>query len=134
MIRNSGSIMMILATDAPMDSRQLSRLARRASFGLARTGSSCHAGSGDVVIAFSTTYLIPDRPESLLISRPTLANEHRVLTAMSQAVIECIEESIYNSMFMSQTMTGRDGNTRYGLPVDDVVELVKRAMVPAEGF
>ena len=53
---------------------------------------------------------------------------------MSQAVIECIEESIYNSMFMSQTMTGRDGNTRYGLPVDDVVELVKRAMVPAEGF
>ena len=120
-----GSIMMIVATDAPMDSRQLNRLAKRASFGLARAGSTCHAGSGDVVIAFSTTYRIPDRPTSILMNRPTLANEHEVLSTMSQAVIESIEESIYNSMFMSQTVVGRDGNTRYGIPVDEVVAIVK---------
>lgn len=119
-----GSIMMIIATDAPMDSRQLSRLAKRASFGLARAGSTCHAGSGDVIISFSTTYRIPDRPISILMNRPTLANEHSVITAMSQAVIESIEESIYNSMFMSQTVVGRDGNTRYGIPTDEVVALV----------
>lgn len=119
-----GSIMMVVATDAPMDSRQLSRLAKRASFGLARTGSTCHAGSGDVVIAFSTTYRIPDRPKAILMNRSTLVNEHWVLSGMSQAVIEGIEESIYNSMFMSQTVVGRDGNTRYGIPIDKVMALI----------
>lgn len=122
---DAGSIMIILATDAPMDARQLTRFAKRASFGLARTGSTCQAGSGDVVIAFSTSYRIPDRPASVLLYRPTLANEHSILSAMSQAVIEGTEEAIYNSMFMSKTVVGRDGNTRYGLPVNDVVALVK---------
>ncbi|MFQ5783216.1 MAG: P1 family peptidase [Alphaproteobacteria bacterium] len=122
---DDGSIMIVIATDAPLDGRQLERLSRRAAFGLARTGSTCHTGSGDVVIAFSTAYRIPDRPESPLLSRPTLANEHRVLTALGQAVIEAVEEAILDSMFMSGTMVGRDGNTRHGLPVDNVVELVK---------
>ena len=122
-----GSCMMVLATDAPLDGRQLQRLAKRASFGLARTGSNCHTGSGDVVIAFSTTYRISDRPKSIIMQRATLANEHWVLTALGQGVIEAIEEAIYNSMFMSSTMVGRDGNTRYGLPVDEVTSLIKAA-------
>ncbi len=120
-----GSCMMVIATDAPLDGRQLQRLAKRASFGLARTGSHCHTGSGDVVIAFSTTYRIPDRPKTIITQRPTLTNEHWVLTGLGTAVIEAIEESIYNSMFMSPTMVGRDGNTRFGLPVDEVVSLIK---------
>ncbi|MFQ5774682.1 MAG: P1 family peptidase [Kiloniellaceae bacterium] len=121
-----GSIMIVIATDAPLEARQLERLCKRASFGLARTGSTCHTGSGDVALAFSTGYRIPERPRSLLIARETLANEHWVLSAMGQAVIEAVEEAVYNSMFMSETMVGRDGNTRYGLPVDDVVELIRR--------
>ena len=120
-----GSIMMVLATDAPLDGRQLERLARRAAFGLARTGSTCHTGSGDLVIAFSTTYRVPDRPESVLMTRETLANEHWVLSALGAGVVEAVEEAIYNSLFMAETMTGRDGNTRHGLPVDDVVACMR---------
>ncbi len=67
-----GSIMMILATDAPLEARGLGRLCRRAAFGLARTGSTCHGGSGDFVIAFSTAHRIPDRPVSSLAARPVI--------------------------------------------------------------
>ena len=122
-----GSIMMILATDAPLDGRQLERLATRAAFGLARTGSTCHTGSGDVGLAFSTTYRVPDRPKAVTLRRDTLANEHWVLSALGQGVIESVEEAIYNSMFMSQTMIGRDDNTRHGLPVEDVAALIRQA-------
>ena len=122
-----GSIMMILATEAPLDGRQLERLCRRAAFGLARTGSTCHSGSGDVVIGFSTGYRIPDRPESPILTRATLANEHWVLTVMGQAVIEAVEEAIYNSLFMAETLVGRDGNTRHALPADQVADLVGRS-------
>ncbi len=124
-----GSIMMVLATDAPLDSRQLERLSTRAAFGLARTGSTCHAGSGDMVIAFSTTYRIPDRPRTVVMERPTLANEQSVLSAMGQAVVEAIEEAILNSLFRAETMVGRDGNTRYALPVAEVVALVRKAQI-----
>jgi D-aminopeptidase len=117
---DDGSCMIVLATDAPLDSRQLGRLCRRAAFGLARTGSTCHAGSGDVVIAFSTTYRIPDRPKTILLNRPTLTNEHAMITQLGIAVVE----AVLNSLFMSETMVGRDGNTRYGLPIEEVMQLV----------
>jgi D-aminopeptidase len=123
---DAGSIMIVLATDAPLDSRQLDRLCRRAAFGLARTGSTCHTGSGDFVIAFSTTYRIPDRPPALLVERPSLANEQVVIELLGLAVIEAVEEAIYNSLFMAQTVTGRDGHTRYALPLDEVVRLLGR--------
>ena len=123
---DTGSIMMVLATDAPLDGRQLERLSRRAAFGLARTGSTCHSGSGDLVIAFSTGYRIPDRPGAVILSRETLANEHWVLSVMGQAVIEAIEEAILNSLFMAETVIGRDGNTRHALPVEEVRELIGR--------
>jgi D-aminopeptidase len=120
------SIMIVIATDAPLDSRQLGRLARRASFGLARTGSTCQTSSGDFVIAFSTAYRVVDRPDSLVVSRPTLAAEQRVLNALFLAVVEGVEEAIYNSLLMAHTVTGRDGNTRFGLPADEVVALCRR--------
>ena len=123
----AGSIMIVLATDAPLDSRQLERLSKRASFGLARTGSHCHSGSGDFVIAFSTTYRVPDRPDAILIERPTLANEQSVISELGEALIASVEEAIYNSMLMSPTMVGRDGNVRYGLPGERVAAIVKQA-------
>ena len=122
---NDGSIMIVLATDAPLDSRQLGRLCRRATFGLARTGSTCHGGSGDFVIAFSTAFRLPDRPQRLVGERPFL-DEQPIMSAFALAVIESVEEAIYNSLFMAQTVVGRDGNTRYALPVDEVVALVRR--------
>lgn len=122
----AGSIMTIMATDAPLNSRQLNRLCHRAAFGLARTGSICHGGSGDFVIAFSTAYRISDRSAGLLSTRLVLANEQITIGLLSLAVVEAVEEAIYNSLFMARTVTGRDGNTRHGLPVDKVAELVKR--------
>lgn len=119
-----GSIMIILATNAPMDTRQMGRLCRRAVFGLARTGSTCHGGSGDFVIAFSTAWRIPDRPESIVVEMPGMY-EQPVMSLFSLAVIEAVEEAIYNSLFMAHTVVGRDGNTRFGLPAEEVVALVK---------
>lgn len=118
-----GSIMIILATDAPLNSRQLQRLCRRATFGLARTGSTCHGGSGDFVIAFSTGVQIPDRPESMLVMQPALF-EQRVFSTFALAVIESVEEAIYNSLLQAHTITGRDGHTRHALPAERVVELL----------
>ena len=115
-----GSIMIILATDAPMNGRQLTRLCKRASFGLARTGSSCHGGSGDFVIAFSTTNRVPDRPHQLT-EQKTVVYEQPIMSTLSLAVIESVEEAIYNSLLMAKTVVGRDGNTRYALPFSDVV-------------
>lgn len=120
-----GSIMIVLATDAPLGGRQLGRLCRRAVFGLARTGSTCHGGSGDFVIAFSTAYRLPDRPEQLVTERPYL-DEQPLMSSFSLAVIEAVEEAIYNSLFMAHTVVGRDGNTCYGLPVEEVVAVMRR--------
>jgi D-aminopeptidase len=120
-----GSIMMVLATNAPFDTRQLGRLCQRAAFGLARTGSTCHGGSGDFVIAFSTANRIPDRPQALAVELSGFY-EQPVLSLFSLAVIEAVEEAIYNSMFMAHTVVGRDGNSRFGLPVANVVELVQK--------
>ncbi|HZD10009.1 MAG TPA: P1 family peptidase, partial [Candidatus Binatia bacterium] len=122
----AGSIMIILATDAPLDARQLGRLCHRATFGLARTGSTCHGGSGDFVIAFSTTNRVPDRPRQLLNNRPLLY-EQPIMSALALAVVEAVEEAIYNSLFMAHTITGRDGNTRYGLPVESVLTMLTSA-------
>ncbi len=119
-----GSIMIILATDAPLNGRQLERLCKRAVLGLARTGSTVHGGSGDFVIGFSTAYRLSDRPERLVEERPYL-HLQPIMSAFSLAVIESVEEAIYNSLFMAETVVGRDGNTRHALPVDEVVRLVR---------
>lgn len=123
--REDGSIMMVLATDAPLDTRQLDRLCRRAAFGLARTGSTCHGGSGDFVIAFSTAHRVPDRTTKLQGERPYFL-EQPVMSLFALAVVEAIEEAIYNSLFMAHTVMGRDGNTRFGLPAAEVVALMRR--------
>ncbi len=123
--QEDGSIMMILATDAPLDVRQLGRLCQRAAFGLARTGSTCHGGSGDFVIAFSATNRVPDRPESLVVAQ-TAVYEQPIMNLFALAVVEAVEEAIYNSLLMAHTVVGRDGNTRYGLPAPDVAQVMQQ--------
>lgn len=119
-----GSIMIVLATDAPLDSRGLERLCKRAAFGMARTGSTCHGGSGDFVIAFSTAGRVPDRPQPPLFMRPALY-EQPLMDVFSLAVIEAVEEAIYNSLLMAETITGRQGHTRHALPAAEVARLVR---------
>ena len=115
-----GSVMIVLATDAPLDSRQLGRLARRAAFGLARTGSISSNGSGDFVIAFTTanprTHGVP-----LLDSVMRLPDEHRAIDLLFLAVIESVEEAVLNALLMAETMRGRDGNTLFALPAEAVL-------------
>ena len=119
-----GSIVVVLATDAPLDSRQLGRLCMRAAAGIARTGSHYGHSSGDFAIAFSTAQRIEHYPPALTSMRKILADEARGMERLFVAVVECVEEAILNSLSSAQTMTGRDGNTAYGLPLDELAGLV----------
>ena len=125
-----GSVMIILATDAPLDSRQLRRLAKRAAFGLGRTGTVCHSGSGDFVIAFTTANRVAH--EAAVISRSAdVFNDDAAygngaaIDQLFRAVVECVEESVYNALIAARTMTGRDGNTLTALPQDRLLELMR---------
>ena len=123
-----GSVMIILATDAPLDSRQLGRLARRGAFGLARSGSIASNGSGDFVIAFSTTRRHPHDNRPLLTYQSGLAEDGILLSEMFQAVTETIDEAVANSLFMAVTTTGRDGNSALALPVGRTLTLLKKVI------
>jgi D-aminopeptidase len=117
-----GSIMMVVATDAPLDARTLDRLAQRAIIGLGRTGSFAHNGSGDYVIAFSTN----DKARRPRGSGTPVAVEVLVNEAMSPlfaAVAEATEEAIYNAMLRATTMTSSRG-TLEELPIDEVVRIL----------
>jgi D-aminopeptidase len=120
-----GSVMIVIATDAPLDARNLKRLAARAMLGVGRTGSSGSDGSGDYAIAFSTA---PQVRIHSLDKAPTRQTEVMTNTAMSPlflAVIEATEEAIYNSLFRATTTTGR-GHTVEALPLDKTVEILKK--------
>jgi len=119
-----GSIMLVLATDAPLTARQLHRLCTRTAIGLARTGSHIGHGSGDFVIAFSTANRIPHSPAALTAPLVTLVDEGRVIDWLFLAVAECIEEAVLNSLCKATTVVGRDRHTRYALPVDEVQGLI----------
>jgi D-aminopeptidase len=124
---DGGSIMIVLATDAPLAFRQLGRLCVRAAAGLARTGSVYGHGSGDFVIAFSTAHRIEHDPDSLTTTRTVLADEARAMTSLFPAVAESVEEAVLNSLFRAETVVGRDGHTRRALPVDKVATLVRQS-------
>lgn len=119
--------MIVLATDAPLPERQLRRLCVRAAAGLARTGSHYDHGSGDFVIAFSTTWQIEHEPAALTTNQVVLADEGQAMYWLFPAAVESVEEAILNSLFRAETMTGRDGHVRHALPVEEVVDLVRRA-------
>ncbi len=102
-----GSIMIVVATDAPLLDRNLSRVAARAIMGLARTGSSASNGSGDYVIAFSTAETVRRAPGSAPVTSTELSNDD--MSAVFQAVVEATEEAIYNALFMATTERSRGG-------------------------
>jgi len=123
--RADGSCMMIVATDAPMDSRNLKRLAARAWVGMGRTGSSASTGSGDYAIAFSTAPQVRIHSQSKALTQPTELLTNDATSPLFEAVIEATEEAIYNSMFRATTMTG-NGHTIEALPIDKTVEILRR--------
>jgi D-aminopeptidase len=121
---DGGSIMMVVATDAPLTARSLERLARRALLGLARTGSSGSNVSGDYVLAFSTS---PDvRRRSSRGPRQIADVPNDAMPGLFQATIEATEEAIYNSLLKATDVTGRDGRTARAIPLDELREVLRR--------
>lgn len=122
-----GSCMIIVATDAPLTSRNLKRLGKRALFGLARTGGNCSNGSGEYVIAFSTREELREsyrRGTEFLQNNRELRNDR--LTPLFEAVIEATEEAVLNSLFQAETMRGKDRYTVPALPVRETVKILKQ--------
>lgn len=117
-----GSIMMVVATDAPLSDRNLGRLARRAITGLARTGASMTNGSGDYVIAFSNAQSVRRRDGEKVRSTADLANSE--MSPLFQAVAEATEEAIYNSLLMAVDVNGYSGTVK-ALPHDRVKSLLQ---------
>ncbi len=106
--QSEGSIIVIIATDAPLDGRQLTRLAKRAALGLARTGSTARHGSGDFMLAFSTANVIPHYPTDRTYTLTQLADTH--MNPLITATVEATEEAILNALTMASTVVGRDGH------------------------
>ncbi|HEY0679585.1 MAG TPA: P1 family peptidase [Chitinophagaceae bacterium] len=121
-----GSCMIVVATDAPLDSRNLERLAKRAFMGLAKTGGIASNGSGDYVIAFSTdsSLRIAHNSNEPAQSMKILLND--VVTPLFMAAIEATEEAIINSLFAATSMKGRSGNSVEALPVERVMTILRK--------
>ncbi|WP_273567837.1 P1 family peptidase [Maribacter halichondriae] len=121
-----GSCMMVVITNAPLDARNLERLAKRAIMGLAKTGGIASNGSGDYVIALSTAKenLIAYSSDSLVKSTMVLRND--ALSPLFLATIEATEEAILNSLFAAEKMMGREGHTVEAIPVEKVIAVMKK--------
>lgn len=124
--KEDGSCMIVVATDAPLDSRNLGRLAKRAFMGLAKTGGIAHNGSGDYVIAFSTdsTLRVPHNSKEKKQTLSLLTND--AVSPLFMAAIEATEEAIINSLFAATTTKGIDGHMAEALPVEKVIAILKK--------
>jgi len=118
-----GSIIIVVATDAPLSDRNLRRLAARALLGLGRTGSPAQNGSGDYVIAFSTSAAVRRARNAPRLTTTELGNDE--MNALFQAVVEATEEAIYNALFMATT-TASNGNRVEALPLEEVKRILAR--------
>ncbi len=123
---SDGSCMIIVATDAPVTSRNLKRLAKRALLGMGKTGGIASSGSGDYVIAFSTDVSLRDsyQSDSNMTGNHELRNDR--MSPLFMAAIEATEEAIINSLFAAETMEGYQGRVVEELPVDKVMEILKK--------
>ena len=119
--RGDGSVIVIIATDAPVDDRNLGRIASRAMMGLGRTGSSASNGSGDYALAFSTAASVRRAHDATRLQTAQLANEE--MSALFQASVDAVEEAVYNSLFMATTVSG-NGKTVEAIPLDRVREIL----------
>jgi D-aminopeptidase len=126
--RADGSIIIVVGTDAPVDARNLGRMAARTMLGLARTGASATNGSGDYAIAFSTSpdvRIRPASPADRTTPRIVKSLPNDAISPIFQAVIEATEEAIYNSLFRATTTSGR-GRTVEALPLDQTLEILRK--------
>jgi D-aminopeptidase len=123
--RANGSVMVIVATDAPLDARNLKRLAARALVGVARTGSAASNGSGDYAIAFSTAPQVRIHMEDKALRRQVEVLTNDAISPLFLAAIEATEEAVYNSLFGATSTTGQ-GHTVQALPIEKTTEILKR--------
>jgi len=124
----SGSIIIVVATNAPLDNRQLRALTLRAGLGMARTGLTSDVGSGDLFLAFSTGYRFEKNTNGDIEAPPErIIEDVGTLNALYRATAEATEAAIYDALFNAKTMTGRNGNTMRGLPVDRVLPMLHAA-------
>jgi D-aminopeptidase len=124
--RGDGSIVMVVATDAPLSDRNLRRLAARAIMGLSRTGSSAANGSGDYVIAFSTNAKVRRAFNAQRLTTEEVANEE--MSGLFEGAVEATEEAIYNSLFEATTVTG-SGHTAEAIPLDKLRQVLAKYRV-----
>lgn len=124
----SGSIIIVVATDAPLDSRQLRAVALRAAMGMGRVGLTSHVGSGDLILAFSTTSVF-ERVANFTVTAPArpIVEDDDALDGIYDATVEATQAAIYDALFESKTTSGNRGVTIYGLPVDRVLEMLRAA-------
>jgi D-aminopeptidase len=123
-----GSCMIVVATDAPLDARNLKRLAARAWLGVARTGTSASNGSGDYAIAFSTAQQVRIHANDKALTRTVEVVTNDAMSPLFLAAIEATEEAVYNSMFKATTTTG-NGHMIEALPIEKTVEILKEHRV-----
>jgi D-aminopeptidase len=126
MDKADGSCMIVVATDAPVDARNLERMAKRAIMGLAKTGGIGSNGSGDYVIAFSTAPQLRIRHDSKERTETVTLLRNDAMSPLFMAVIEATEEAIINSLFAAETMTGKEGHTIEALPKEEVLKILKK--------
>ena len=118
------SIILVAATDAPLLPFQLKKIAKRVAMGLAQTGAISHTGSGDIILAFSTANKIPRNKPDLFQSIESV-NDFWI-TPLYQATVEATQEAIINALTSARTTVGRDNNTVYGIPLDQVKQIMKK--------
>ncbi len=119
-----GSIILIVATDAPLDSRQLKRLSKRVMLGLARTGAIAQHGSGDVALSFSTANRVPHYPDKPEYTIRVLSDFY--IDPIFEAAADAAEEAVINSLLAAKDMVGRDSKKVYALPHDKLKEILKK--------
>jgi D-aminopeptidase len=121
--KSYGSIIAVIATDAPLVSHQLNRVAKRAALGVGRVGSSAMHGSGEIMLAFSTANQVPRETRKMVYRMKILLDQR--LDPLYEAVIEATEEAILNALCMARGMDGVNGNFCPALPLAEVKEMVK---------
>ena len=122
---DEGSIVVVIGTNIPLSHRQLTRVAKRAAFGIARTGGTCHNGSGEFAIAFSTANKVPDDKERLFVDERRLNDSGHAINEIFQATIEAVEESILSALFSAKTIVGRSGHRRILLPPSETISILR---------
>ena len=122
--RNAGSIITVIATDAPLLSPQLVRLCKRAALGIGRVGSFAAHGSGEIVVAFSTANVVPRQTSKMTATLDVLLDE--ACDPLYEAVVECTEEAIVNALCMADEMRGQSGHVAPALPLDRLTEILAR--------